>query len=205
MSPRHLKQYFAWLLKGKAGGLPDDTDFELQAEFDKSKLSGDIGEIKSFRVKGGAAPQYEVKPVLEDVPPQEVSTTKTVGDRFVQFSQAVPVIEALFGKAKTQSLVDSLGPQEYLAVDASVKVRGRRTLESKQKMKDLTNELADITDGTVQVEGKGGRISDGDAILRTTMPFELEQEGASLLSFDNVADQLQVVYSRFVQDGMITA
>ncbi|MBY5831888.1 hypothetical protein HFN47_22435 [Rhizobium leguminosarum] len=204
MAPRYLRNYFDWLLKGKPEGLPADMEFELQAEFDKTKLSGDIGEIRSLRVKGGSAPQFEVKPVFEDES-KEISTTKKIADRFVQFSQAVPVIEALFGKAKAQSLVDSLGPQEYLAVDASVKVRGRRTVESKHKMKELTNELADITDGSVQVEGKGGRISDGDAILRTTMPFLLEQDGASLLNFDNVADQLQLVYSRFVQDGMIEA
>ena len=37
------------------------------------------------------------------------------------------------------------------------------------------------------------------------MPFDLVSEGASLLEFNNVADQLQEVYNRFVKDGLIEA
>src|SRR6185503_5680040 len=102
------------------------------------------------------------------------------------------------------SLVDSLGPNEYLSVDAAVKVRGKRTEQSKERMHQLANELADLTDGSVHVEGKDGKFSDEDAILRTRMPFNLPHEGSNFLDFDNVADQLQVVYSRFVQDGKIS-
>ena len=72
-------------------------------------------------------------------------------DRSAIFEQAVPIVEALIGSKKTKSLVDSLGPNEYLAVDASVKVRGHRTTESKEHMQNLANELADLTDGKVQV------------------------------------------------------
>ncbi|MER8605553.1 hypothetical protein NKH48_17610 [Mesorhizobium sp. M1233] len=96
-----------------------------------------------------------------------------------------------------------LGPDEYLTVDASVKVRGKRTEESKANLKKLANDLADITDGTVQVEGRDGKLSDGDAILRTNMPFDLPHAGSNLLDFNNVSDQLQEVYSRFVRDGKI--
>lgn len=35
------------------------------------------------------------------------------------------------------------------------------------------------------------------------MPFVLPHEGGTLLDFDNVADQLQKVYSRFVEDQKI--
>jgi len=48
-------------------------------------------------------------------------------------------------------------------------------------------------------------ITEGDAILRTKMPFHQPHEGSSLLEFDNVADQLQEVYSRFLKDGKIKA
>lgn len=201
MSPRLMHKYFAWLLTGKAVGYPDGAEFALQAEFNKAAIPTNIGDIKAFRVKGGSAPQF-VANVVDDEP-KEVSTTKKVADKFVAFSQAVPIIRAILGEEKTQSLVDSLGPQEYLAVDASVKVRGRRTEASKEKLRELTSGLDDLTDGTIQIEGRDGKISDGDAILRTSMPFALIAEGASLLDFNNVADQLQLVYSRFVQDGMI--
>ena len=86
-----------------------------------------------------------------------------------------------------------------------MKVRGRRTEESRAKLREIANDLADMTEGEVQVEGKDGKVSDGDAILRTRMPFHLPHEGSNLLEFDNVSDQLQEVYARFVKDGKIKA
>lgn len=204
MTPSLIHYYFEWLLKIKDGTLPPDCTFLLQAEFDKSQVAGDLGDIRNLRVKGGSAPQF-VANTIPDEPPSDVSTSRKIADRFVQFSQAIDVIKALFGPDKAQSLIESLGKDEYLAVDASVKVKGRRTKESKEKLQQLANELADITDGTVQVEGKYGKLSDGDAILRTRMAFNLDHEGSSLLEFNNVADQLQEVYSRFVHDKKITA
>jgi hypothetical protein len=179
----------------------------LQAAFDRATVGGDIGEIKSLRVSGNAAPLAVMTASMAD-PPKTVTkkiqrTARQIADRMVEFQQAVPVIVALFGKAKAESLVDSLGPNEYLAVDASVKVRGSRSVESQEKMQELANELADMTDGKVQVEGKDGKVSDDDAILRTKMPFDLPHEGSNFLDFENVADQLQVVYSRFKTDGKL--
>ena len=84
-----------------------------------------------------------------------------------------------------------------------MKVRGRRTEESRKKFQAIANDLADESDAQVQIEGKDGQIRDGDAILRTRMPFHLPHEGSNLLEFDNVADQLQEVYTRFVKDGKI--
>ncbi len=72
-------------------------------------------------------------------------------------------------------------------------------------MKELANELADRSDEKVQIEASDGTVSQGDAILRTRMPFNVPHNGSSLLEFDNVADQLMTVYSRFVQDGKIDA
>ena len=86
-----------------------------------------------------------------------------------------------------------------------MKVRGRRTEQSKAQMQGIANDLADLDDAKVQIEGKDGRVTDGDAILRTRMPFNLPHEGSNLLEFDNVADQLQEVYSRFVKDRKLPA
>jgi len=203
MTPRLIHAFFEWFSIGKTSGFTADSKLILQAEFNKSQISGDIGDIRKLRVSGNAVPQFEAS-IVDDAP-KEVSTTKKVADRIVQFTQALPIIKALLGEEKTQSLVDSLGPQEYLAVDASVRVKGRRTSDSKAKLKELTNQLADLTDGHILVEGKGGKLSDNDAILRMSMPFDLVSEGASLLEFNNVADQLQEVYNRFVKDGLIEA
>lgn len=204
MTPELVRLYLDWLLK-KGGAVMDPAlAFALNAEFDKTKSAGDIGEIRSLRVAGKAAPQMAVT-VPDEPQERQVTTSRRIADKFAQMHQAVPIVEALFGKKKADSLVESLGPEEYLAVEASVKVRGRRTEKSRAKLQSIANDLADASDAKVEIEGKDGRVVDGDAILRTRMPFQLPHEGSNLLEFDNVADQLQEVYSRFVKDGKIKA
>lgn len=207
MTAEYLRQYIEWLLKQASSALPSSASVKLQAEFDRATVGGDIGEIRSLRVSGNAAPSVML--AAQPSPPAGITkrvqqTARRIADRLVEMQQALPVVEALLGKAKADSLVESLGPNEYLAVDASVKVRGRRTVESQEKMQELASELADMTDGKVQVEGKDGKVSDDDAILRTKMPFNLPHEGSNFLEFENVADQLQEVYVRFKADGKIT-
>ncbi len=199
MTANFLSTYIKWLI----GSVTSSNDFLLQAEFDKSQVGGDIGDIRSLRVSGKNSPQFAVVP--SDALPRTTSVTKTVADKVVQFSQAIPIIQAILGKAGTQSLIESLGPEEYLAVDAAVKIRGKRTTNSRETISKLADDLADLTDGEVKVEGQDGTISGGDAILRTRMPFDLPHEGSHLLDFNNVADQLQEVYKRFVSDGKIDA
>jgi hypothetical protein len=200
----HMQNYFAWLLKDELTKAGAKTSVRLQAEFDKSLSVEDLGDIRTLRVKGNSTPQFEVRSLPDDST-KETKTSKKFADKFVQFAQALPVVEALFGPARTRSLVESLGPNEYLAVDASVKVRGSRTVKSRDSLRSIASDLADLTDGEVRVEGKDGTMSDGDAILRTRMPFDLTHEGSNYLDFDNVADQLQEVYSRFVRDQKIEA
>jgi hypothetical protein len=205
MGAEYIGQYLDWLLRVKTTVVPAGAQLSLQAEFDKAQLAGDIGDIKSFRVSGIAKRNVVVIPETAGGQTKTLSTARQVGRRVAEFAQAVPIVEALLGKKKATSLVKSLGPREYLAVDAAVKVKGTRTMESRAKVAQLAGELGDITDGKVQVEGKDGRWSDDDVILRTRMPFEPLQDDSNLLDFDNVADQLREVYSRFVQDGKIAA
>ena len=203
MSSELIRLYIDWLLKTRGAVIDPALAFEFNAEFDKTATAGDIGEIRNLRVSGKSAPQAVSIP--ERIEKREVKTSRRIADKFAQMQQAIPIVEALFGKKQADSLVKSLGPEEYLAVEASVKVRGRRTEESRAKFQAIANDLADASDAKVQIEGKDGRIVDGDAILRTRMPFYLPFEGSNLLEFDNVADQLQEVYARLVKDGKIKA
>jgi hypothetical protein len=210
MTAENLRQYLEWLLKVRSSALAATAHMDLQAEFDRSQLGGDIGEIKSLRVSGSAIPMSvqaaaKASETSTKITTKVRETARRIVDKSVIFEQAMPVVKALVGEKRAKSLVDSLGPNEYLAVDAQVKVRGRRTEESREEMQKLASELADLTDGKVQVEGRDGRLSDEDAILRTRMPFNLPHEGSNFLEFDNVSDQLQEVYSRFVRDGKIRA
>lgn len=203
MTPDLVRSYFDWLLKVRGAVIDPSIPFALNAEFDRTATADDIGEIRNLRVSGKSAPQViSFEGAAEK---REVKTSRRVADKFAQMQQAVPLVKALFGDKQAQSLIESLGPDEYLAVEASVKVRGRRTEESRQKFQAIANDLADESDAKVQIEGRDGQIRDGDAILRTRMPFHLPHEGSNLLEFDNVADQLQEVYARFVKDGKIKA
>ena len=203
MTPELVRLYLDWLLKSRGAVVDPTLTFALNAEIDKTATACDIGEIRNLRVAGKSAPQ--VITIEGETEKREVKTSRRVADKFAQMQQAVPIVKALFGDKKAESLIESLGPDEYLAVEASVKVRGRRTEESRKKFQAIANDLADESDAQVQIEGKDGQIRDGDAILRTRMPFHLPHEGSNLLEFDNVADQLQEVYARFVKDGKITA
>lgn len=130
MNAEYVHDYLKWILRSLTKVFPITGDINFTAAFDPSEIKGDIGVIKSLRVSGKAAPNFNVT-VAEDASEGKEnvvrSTVRKITDKFVQFQQAIPVIEALLGKEKAESLVDSLGKDEYLAVDASVKVRGRRT------------------------------------------------------------------------------
>ncbi|MCC2098286.1 MAG: hypothetical protein KDJ29_15425 [Hyphomicrobiales bacterium] len=203
MTPELVRLYLDWLLKSCGAVVDPSMSFALNAKFDTTAAAGDIGEIRNLRVAGKSAPQVITTDEWAAV--REVKTSRRIADKFVQMQQAVPIVKALFGDKHTKSLIESLGPEEYLAVDASVKVRGRRTQQSRQKFQAIANDLADQSDAKVEIDGKYGQIKDGDAILRTRMPFHMPHEGSNLLEFDNVADQLQEVYARFVKDGKIKA
>jgi hypothetical protein len=143
MTPEHIRLYLEWLVKSPG--------LVLQAEFDRAQIGGgDIGDIRTVRISGRA-------PAITLSGKKPRATVKQVADKMVEFAQALPVVEALLGKSKTQSLVESLSPGEYLTVDASVKVRGRRSEESKTAMRELASALADITDGKILVEVKTER------------------------------------------------
>ena len=204
MNAERIHNYLDWLVKVRAPLLDPAASFKLQAEFDVTAHAGDVGDIRKLRLSGKSAPRMVIEPEANG-DTKEIKTRRKIVDLSYVFEQAEPFAEVMLGKAKAESLVEALGPDEYLAVDASLAVRGRRTERSRQKMKELANDLADSSDAKVQIEGKDGSVSDGDAILRTRMPFSLAHDGSNLLEFDNVADQLQEVYSRFVRDGKIPA
>jgi hypothetical protein len=203
MNPSSIKEYFDWLLSQGGALLPDGATTHMQAEFDVSKVPGGVGEITSLRVSGNMSSQM-VLPISAQIgAPRETATKRKLFDRLVQFKAALPVLTALVGAEKAESLVASLGDKEYLSVDASVRIKGTRTEQSKKIIQQLSNDLADRGDGKVEVTGKHGKVVDGDTILRTKMPFNQPLEGSSLLDFDDVAEQLREVYVRFVKDRKI--
>lgn len=174
----------------------------LDPRIDPSISAKDIGEIKALKVGGPSFPQMTITPT-NDAEEKERSTTRKIADKFIQFEKAFDLAKTLLGDTKAQELADSLGPKERLVVDASVKIKGTRTEKSREKLKEIAKSLDTMTEGKIAVEGKDGKIIDKNLVLRTNMPFEIETEGSNLLSFDNVADQLQKVYNRFVEDGKI--
>lgn len=204
LNEEHIQAYVDWLLRTIVGAIPPQAVTALEARIDPSISAKDIGEIKALRVSGPAFPQMSVAPI-NDTQSKERATTRKVADKFVQFEKAFALAKTLLGETEAVALAESLGPKERLVVDASVKIKGTRTENSKAKLKELAKSLDTITEGKITVEGKDGKIIDKSLVLRTNMPFIIDHDGSSLLEFDNVADQMQKVYARFVEDGKISA
>lgn len=202
LNEEHIHAYFDWLLRTETSGFPATCSMILDPRIDPSISAKDIGEIKALKVGGPSFPQMTITPT-NDAEEKERSTTRKIADKFIQFEKAFDLAKTLLGDTKAQELADSLGPKERLVVDASVKIKGTRTEKSREKLKEIAKSLDTMTEGKIAVEGKDGKIIDKNLVLRTNMPFEIETEGSNLLSFDNVADQLQKVYNRFVEDGKI--
>jgi len=204
LNEQHIHSYIEWLLRTDPAKVPTSASVALESKIDPSISAKDIGEIKALRVSGPSFPQMTVTPV-NDTQTKERATTRKVADKFVQFEKAFDLAKTLLGEARAVELAESLGPRERLVVDASVKVRGTRTEASRAKLKELATSLDTLTEGRITVEGKDGKLIDKNLVLRTNMPFDVDHDGSTLLDFDNVADQLQKVYARFVEDGKIKA
>ncbi|ETD85718.1 hypothetical protein ACTTAF_06625 [Rhodobacter capsulatus] len=202
LSARFVQCYLEWLVKAAAesrGVRRSVASFLIEVDVSKS---GDkaIGEIKNLRIKGKSEMGLAV-PVAENGKPKKTSRRVKAAHKMSEV--AMPLVEAILGKAWAKSLNESLGPNEYITASGEVRVSGSRTEQSREQIRKIAHEIADTTDAEVTIEGKDGRIKSGDVILRTEMPFIVPHEGGTLLDFDNVADQLQKVYGRFVEDQKI--
>lgn len=202
LSSRFVQSYLEWLVKAvatKCGVARPIESFLVEVDVSKT---GDksIGEIKNLRISGSSPRGL---PVPVDGDEKKRATSRRVKSEHQVSALAMPLVEAILGKQRAKSLSDSLGPDEYLSASGEVRVSGSRTEQSRERIRKIAHEIADTTDAEVTVEGKDGKIKAGDVILRTDMPFSLPVEGGTLLDFDNVADQLQKVYERFVEDKKI--
>jgi len=204
MNENHIQAYIDWLFRTDPTIAPAGSSTVLEARIDPSISAKDVGDIKALRVSGPSFPQMAITPANETETKQR-ATTRKVADKFVQFEKAFALAKTLLGETEATALAESLGPKERLVVDAQIKVKGTRTETSRAKLKELAKALDTVTEGKITVEGKDGKIIDKNLVLRTNMPFSIDQHGSNLLDFDNVADQLQKVYGRFVEDGLIEA
>lgn len=201
MTGDRLHAYLNWLLKKEA--MPIDVAFRLQAQLDRAQGAGDVGDIRRLTVSGKTitpAPEERVEGAA-----REQDVRQPIARRSYEGEMAERIAEVVLGEVNATRLSNALGPKETLAASATIAVRGRRTDETRRIMRQMVNDVAGSTEAKVQVDGKDGKLTDGDAILRTRMPFNVERVSSTLLEFDNVADQLQEVYRRFTADGKIDA
>jgi len=209
---KQLSTYLAWLIgqvaESKKVPLTDDV---FQLELDVSVIGPDsVGRVKKLRIRGNSPMGLAVDvPSIEDSPADGTPVRKRrryarkVRREHAHHERAMDIARAALGPANAESLLSSLGPDEYVAAEAEISIRGTRTDATLENVKRIASAISDETDAHIEVEGSMGKIRDGDAILRMRMPFEIANEGGTLLDFDNVADQIQKVYSRFVEDGKI--
>ena len=158
MTMNNVRDYIDWLLSSCTKALPVDSGLRLQAEMDRSKTGGDIGEVRKLRVTGKSVP-INVEVAEEDQTKKTVGTRRVLKQKSMDREEAIPFAQAIFGQQGTKSLVDSLGPEEYLSVEAALAIRGKRTSTSRKKLKELANELADQERRKGRNSGKGWESS----------------------------------------------
>ncbi|QFQ88233.1 hypothetical protein F8A10_11995 [Paracoccus kondratievae] len=210
VTPKQIIEYLAWLISvfGPPGTVITSDLFKI--ELDAAVLGEDsVGQVRSLKIKGnspkGIKVPVETGEMAASAVPQRKSYSRRVRAEHKTHSAAMRIVEAVLGPDQVNRLVRSLGPEEYIAAEAEIRVKGARTEATLKNVKEIASAIADETDAHVEIEGKFGKIKDGDAILRMRMPFAVSNEGGTLLDFDNVAEQIQKVYLRFLEDGKIKA
>ena len=204
---RQLIDYLTWLIgTSMPPGAASVESSHFEIELDKSVIGAEnIGSIRKLKIGGnsplGVAVPQEVQPSTT----RRRTYTRKTQSTHASHDKALEIVRAALGPTSAKRLVDGLGPEEYITAEAEIKIRGTKTEATMQNVRAVANEIADLTDAHVEIEGSSGKIKDGDAILRTKMPFDAPNEGGTLLDFNNVADQIQEVYKRFVNDKKIDA
>ncbi|WP_432284955.1 hypothetical protein SLT36_26115 [Aminobacter sp. BA135] len=84
LQAKSMEEYLTWLLRDQSGAISGAQYVELQAEFDRDQVGGDLGDVRSIEI-GGLVPET-IRPAPPPVPATpgrvvEVETHESLGDR----------------------------------------------------------------------------------------------------------------------------
>jgi len=201
-----MEQYLTWLLRTKTSSIGQGNSVQLQAVFDQAQLADDE---PTFIQVGGIVPETirnePVVPAVAPDPPQvvEVEEREHVGSGALGWAKGKEILNDLYGAVKAQELIDSVPDEASLEVLVSIGYRAKKRRLQKAFMKELATGLRNLPDGEVTVRTKSGVAKGDDARLFQDMNIEKLPDASSLLSLDDVRNQMLEVHRRFLHDGKI--
>lgn len=201
------EEYFTWFLRDQANVINSSHYIELQAEFDRAQIGGDLGDLKSIEV-GGLVPETikpEASAPAQRVLEKDVEMRKSLGERMASsWGKAKSVLNSLLGELEADKLLAQMPPDAALEVSVNIGYRATKRKFQKEFMNNLASGLRNSPDGELRVRGTDGEIKGDDARLSADMSIKKMSENSNLLDIPDVIGQILEVHRRFLHDGKIT-
>lgn len=184
--------FFMWLLeKFKAGTVA------FEAALDRAEIGNDLGRVSKFRIKGSSSKGAGIALGVD----REVK--RRAGAKTVAWSRAEEVVRTILPESSFEKLISSLGNKNHLVADVQWSVAGPRGKKVRDAIQEVVTELADMDDGIVGIEAKGGSISEGNVILEVKRLFNVAPEKTIIINFDHAVEVLVDQYSSWIKDKKI--
>lgn len=206
LQTKATEEYLTWMLRDQAGVIGPEQYVELQAEFDRDQVGGDLGDVKSIEI-GGLVPET-VHPV--SVPQKgkvtEFEAHESLGDEIAAtFAKGMKIIRDLLGDVEADKLIESVPPDAALEVTVNIGYRAKRRKFRKDFMGNIASGLRNAPDGELRVRGRDGEIKGDDARLSAEMTIRKISDTSGLLDLNHTMEQMLEVHRRFLHDGKIVA
>lgn len=205
LQSKAMEEYFTWLLRDKTAVIGTDNYVELQAEFDRSQIGQDLGDISSIEI-GGLVPETVTVPEPVNVSEGQVvdyEAHESLGGAKAGWDKARRIIVDLLGEIEAQKLFSSMPDDAALEVKVNIGYRATRRKISKEFMGNIAAGLRNAPEGELRVRGKDGIIKGDDARLSQDMNIKRMSDSSSLLDLEHVLSQMLEVHRRFLHDGKI--
>lgn len=196
------EEYLTWLLRDQSKVIGMEHYIELQAEFDRAQVGGDLGDVKSIEI-GGLVPETIKSDEIIDVP-KDVITHGSLGEKVAAgWNKAKNVIVELLGEVEADKLLAQMPADAALEVTVNIGYRAKKRKFEKEFMKNIASGLRNVPDGEIRIRGVDGEIKGDDARLSADMSIRKVSDQSNLLDIPHVIEQILEVHRRFLHDGKI--
>ncbi|WP_404381061.1 hypothetical protein [Caenispirillum salinarum] len=225
LSVTHFETYLSWLLSHPSPILSENQGVQLQVEFRRDLISGDLGEGSKFSVGGqvvdpdalaGVDDGDEEKKPEGGTEEREVTEQRRVGQGRVWTPEQVwNIMQLVMGGGveieEVRQRYDELrraDPNASLSVEVGFNVtskkRGSGSVAAKNALaRQLKTGLSDFPHGMVRALGSNFRQTGDDVRLSAKRRFVLADDNSPFLVLSSAKEQLLDVYKEFKEDGKI--
>jgi len=207
-----MEQYLTWLLRDQSQVISRDQYVQLDCEFDRQAVGGDMNDIRSIEV-GGLVPET-IEPDKPSGLPQhgdrlqtvDVETHESLGQAIAaRFDKGKRILAELLGEIEASKIIKEMPPDAALEVSVNIGYRATRRKFSKEFMGNIASGLRNMPDGEIRVSGKDGVLRGDDARLAADMGIKKISDSSGLLDMEHALSQMLEVHRRFLHDGRIVS